>query len=116
VICDQHIVSEAARHLDRAWRRALQEAGVENATRECPAAAVLEQLIDIVAESPHEPVSSKTPTIRRLITERSFHDAAGFIHVDIQMHAVIRALETVRNEAIRRGTWSSQPATPQMFG
>jgi len=116
MICDQFLLSEANRHLDRAWRRALQEAGVEHAKCECPAAMILPQLIDIVAESPHEPVSSKTPAIRRLIYERSFHNAAGFIRVDIQMHAVIRALETVRNEAIRRGTWSRQPATPQMFG
>jgi len=116
VVHDQFLLHEAQRHLDRAWRRALHDAGDEHTKRECPAAKVLPQLLDIVAESPHEPVSNKTGTIRRLIYERSFPDVAGFVHADLQVQVMVRVLETVRNEAIRRGTWSDQPAAPLMFG
>jgi hypothetical protein len=113
---DPFILGEAQRHLNRAWHRVTKEAADNHVDQDCPAAALLPQLLDIVAEAPHEPVSNRTQTIRRLICEHSFPSVAGFVSADLQVQVIVRVLETVRNEAIRHGSWSNEPAAMPMFG
>ena len=88
-----------------------------------PSTWMLEDLLDLVAENPHRPVSDLEPIIHRMIVENQFIDDGGDSVVldavesaDREARVLIRVLERCRQLGVKEGLWSSAPPTPIMFG
>ncbi len=90
----------------------------------CPGPWLLRDLLQLVAETHDQPVSSIAPLIRRLILEKNFIDENGDPcsdhlrrrSIDMHVDLLVRVLEEVRRTAMAEGEWSHVPAAPQMFG
>jgi hypothetical protein len=88
-----------------------------------PAAWMLRDLVDLMAENHHRPAAELEPMIRRMICENQFNDDNGDCSseqhsaaVDVEVGMAIRTLERLRQHAIEQGLWSSKPNSPIMFG
>ena len=104
--------------------------GVRGESREpmrmqmCPVSWLLPEVLALVSEHRDRPVHELEPTIRRLIEEQDFFEDAGDSMiaerrgelVEEYVRMFVKALERVREEALRHGEWSNLPVTPQMFG
>jgi hypothetical protein len=89
-----------------------------------PVVTVLPGLIRLVNECTDRPVTKFRPTIKHLIQEQLFMEAAGDsivdphqnVQVDSYVELTIRVLVRVRENALGQDEWSDAPVTPQMFG
>ncbi|MEX2216575.1 MAG: hypothetical protein WD768_20850 [Phycisphaeraceae bacterium] len=89
----------------------------------CPCLWMLEDLLDLVAENPHRPVSDLEPVIHRMIVESQFIDDGGDSVVldavesaDREARILVKVLERCRQVGLKEGLWSAAPSTPIMFG
>lgn len=116
---------------EREWEREHREGALSGAAASQKMCAlprstmwVLNDLVQMVAESHDQPVHQMAPMIRRLITEQNFADECGDPIIDadrvaqnnLQVEVVLRVLEQVRDLALTQGLWSNAPMAPQMFG
>lgn len=98
--------------------------GVRSASDRCPALWVIEDLLAIVAEQRHEPVSGLRSMIRRVLTEQHYVDDNGDTMLDQivsggsekQLDLVIDVLERVKQLALATGEWSDGDAVVPMCG
>ena len=85
---------------------------------------LLPELVRMIEQDDHQPVSFHEPVIRRQLLEQSFISEAGdnFFGPDIQdsvdeiVEMLVDLLEEIRRQAISQQQWSQVPLAPQMFG
>lgn len=110
----------------REWTKMVQARGAkmqQAMLQTCPSPAMLEGLVDMVAEDPCRPAAELEPVIHRMLFESQFIDDGGdsvmfdaFDCVEEQTHMLVKILEEVRHVGVRDGTWSTAPLAPMMFG
>ena len=89
-----------------------------------PVITGLPGLIRLVNECTDRPVTKFRPTIKRMILEQLFMEAAGDsiidphqnVQVESYVELTICVLVRVRENSLGQDEWSDAPVTPQMFG
>jgi hypothetical protein len=120
-------LSSMARDLwEREWAKAAQMRGSINhhaMMQTCPSPAMLDSLVELVAEDPSRPTHELEPVIHRMLFESQFIDDGGdsvildaFDCIDEQTRILIKILEEVRQVGVGDGIWSTTPMAPMMFG
>ena len=123
---NDQILKNAKQLWEREWVTASRNraaAPSQGMLQTCPSPALIEAMVDMVAEDPRRPVAELEPVIHRMLFENQFIDDGGdsvildaFDSIDVQTQILVKVLEEVREQGLREGLWSSMPAAPMMFG
>lgn len=75
-------------------------------------------LVHLLQESHHTPAKQHAPTVRQIVTEhcRTQMFERNAEAIDKQIDVILDAMEQVRRQRLKSGTWSDAPVPPMMFG